>query len=174
MKSERTCDHSLVLLKRPLAPPGRRFWCGSLYYYKTPGLVWFLKLLLLNPPKTGTSADRFGGPALVLHGIYIRGKATGAIFDGLATRNHKVGSFETALGAAHRRRAVLLAPPPSSRPLSPSPYNAAVPKGPAFSFLNYLWLLVALNPSKTGGASTDRFSGPAVASHGTYIRGRAI
>ena len=135
---------------------------------------WFLKLLLLNPPKTGTSADRFGGPALVLHGIYIRGKATGAIFDGLATRNHKVGSFETALGAAHRRRAVLLAPPPSSRPLSPSPYNAAVPKGPAFSFLNYLWLLVALNPSKTGGASTDRFSGPAVASHGTYIRGRAI
>jgi len=25
------------------------------------------------------------------------------------------------------------------RPLSPSPYNAAVPKGPAFSFLNYYW-----------------------------------
>ena len=60
-------------------------------------LLWFL---VLKPPKTGTSADRFGGPALVLHGIYIRGKATGAIFDGLATRNHKVGSFETALGAA--------------------------------------------------------------------------
>ena len=33
---------------------------------------------------------------------------------------------------AHRRGG-----PPSSRPLSPSPYNAAVPKGPAFSFLNY-------------------------------------
>ena len=49
---------------------------------------WFLKLLLLKPPKTGTSADSFGGPALVLHGIYIRGKANGAIFDGLATRNH--------------------------------------------------------------------------------------
>ena len=28
--------------------------------------------------------------------------------------------------------------PLSSRPLSPTPYNAAVPKGPAFSFLNYL------------------------------------
>ena len=26
---------------------------------------------------------------------------------------------------------------PSSRPLSPSPYNAAVPKGPAFGFLHY-------------------------------------
>ena len=62
---------------------------------------WLLKLLLLlTPPQTGTSADRFGGPALVFHGIYIRGKAPGAIFDGLATRNHEVGSFETALGAA--------------------------------------------------------------------------
>ena len=57
--------------------------------------------IILTPPKTGTSADRFfGGPALVLHGIYIRGKATGALFDGLATRNRRVGSFETALGAA--------------------------------------------------------------------------
>ena len=28
-------------------------------------------------------------------------------------------------------------PPPSSRPLSPRPCNAAVPKGPAFSFFNY-------------------------------------
>ena len=27
--------------------------------------------------------------------------------------------------------------PSSVRPLSPSPYNAAVPKGPAFSLLNY-------------------------------------
>ena len=33
---------------------------------------------------------------------------------------------------AHRRGGPL-----SSRPLSPSPYNAAVPKGPAFGFLNY-------------------------------------
>ena len=33
---------------------------------------------------------------------------------------------------AHRRGGPL-----SLRPLSPSPYNAAVPKGPAFSFLNY-------------------------------------
>ena len=73
---------------------------------------WFLKLLLLKPPKTGTSADSFGGPALVLHGIYIRGKATGAIFDGLATRNRKVGSFETAPGGGKFCwRATLLATP---------------------------------------------------------------
>jgi len=33
---------------------------------------------------------------------------------------------------AHRRGGPL-----SLRPLSPNTYNAAVPKGPAFSFLNY-------------------------------------
>ena len=42
---------------------------------------------------------------------------------------HKVEEY----GAyAHRCGA-----PPSSRPLSPCPCNAAVPKGPTFSFLNY-------------------------------------
>ena len=30
----------------------------------------------------------------------------------------------------------------SLRPLSPCPYNAAVPKGPAFSFLNYYYFVV--------------------------------
>ena len=39
-------------------------------------------------------------------------------------------------------RTFLLTPPPSSRPLSPCPCNAAVPKGPAFSFLNYFISLV--------------------------------
>ena len=53
-----------------------------------------------NPPKQGQAADRFSGPALVPHGIYVREKAIRTLFDGLATRNHRVGSFETALGAA--------------------------------------------------------------------------
>ena len=68
-------------------------------------LLWFL---VLPPPETGTSAGRFGGPALALHGTYIRGKAIGALFDGLATRNHRVGSFETALGAAQVGNSVVI------------------------------------------------------------------
>ena len=52
------------------------------------------------PPKQGQAANRFSGPALAPHGIYARGKAIRALFDGLATRNHRVGSFETALGAS--------------------------------------------------------------------------
>ena len=52
------------------------------------------------PPKQGQATDRFSGPELVPHGIYAREKALRALFDGLATRNHRVGSFETALGAS--------------------------------------------------------------------------
>ena len=53
-----------------------------------------------NPPKQGQATDRFSGPALTPHGIYVREKAIRTLFDGLATRNHRVASFETALGAA--------------------------------------------------------------------------
>ena len=75
-----------VGLKRPLAPPRRAI------------LVWLT--VYDPPPKQGQAANRFSGPALAPHGIYARGKAIRALFDGLATRNHRVGSFETALGAA--------------------------------------------------------------------------
>ena len=34
------------------------------------------------------------------HGIYVRGKAIRTLFVGLATRNYRVGSFETVLGAS--------------------------------------------------------------------------
>ena len=75
-----------VGLKRPLAPPRRAI------------LVWLT--VYDPPPKQGQAANRFSGPALAPHGIYARGKAIRALFDGLATRNHRVGSFETALGAS--------------------------------------------------------------------------
>ena len=52
------------------------------------------------PPKQGQAADRFSGPALAPHEIYVRGKAIRTLFDGLATRNYRVGLFETALGAS--------------------------------------------------------------------------
>ena len=53
-----------------------------------------------TPPKQGQATDRFSGPALAPHGIYVRGKAVRTLFDGFATRNYRVGSFETALGAS--------------------------------------------------------------------------
>ena len=53
-----------------------------------------------NPPKQGQATDRFSGPELVPHGIYVREKAIRTLFDGLATRNHRLGSFETSPGAS--------------------------------------------------------------------------
>ena len=50
--------------------------------------------------KTDTSDDRFYEPALAPHGIYLRGKAIWALSNGLVTRNHRAGSFETVRGAA--------------------------------------------------------------------------
>ena len=55
---------------------------------------------MLKPLKTGRSTDRFGGPALALHGTYFRGNAIRTLFDHLVTRNHKLGSFKTTYRAA--------------------------------------------------------------------------
>ena len=57
-------------------------------------------LTALKPPKTDTSADRFYDPTLATHGIYFRGKAIWSLLNGLVSRNHRAGSFETILGAA--------------------------------------------------------------------------
>ena len=43
--------------------------------------------------------------------------------------------------------------PLSSRPLSPRPYNAAAPKGPAFGFLNYYDKPIVQRDMELGGAS---------------------
>ena len=57
---------------------------------------------MVNCPKTvkrRRGADRFSGPLLLPHGIYFRRNAIWTLFDGLVTRNHEVGSFETICGA---------------------------------------------------------------------------
>ena len=41
-------------------------------------LLW---LIVLKPPKTETSADRFYDPILAPHEIYLRGKAIWALFE---------------------------------------------------------------------------------------------
>ena len=64
--------------------------------------------MVIKPPKTETDADRFSGPALASHGIYIRGKVIWALFDDLATRIYMVSSFETALGAAQEGGSVVI------------------------------------------------------------------
>ena len=94
-----------------------------------------------TPPKQGQATDRFSGPALEPHGIYARGKAIRTLFDGLATRKCRVGSFETALGASQEGDS---------------------------GVVNCM-----RTPPKQGQA-TDRFSGPALAPHGIYVRGKAI
>ena len=75
-------------MNRPLAPPRRAI------------LVWLT--VYENPPKQGQATDRFSGPALAPHGIYVRGKAIRTLYNGLAKRNYRVGSFETALGASQQ------------------------------------------------------------------------
>ena len=69
----------------PPAPPRRAI------------LLW---LTVLKPLKTVRSAGHSADSILAPHGAYVRGKAIRTLFDGLATRNCRVGSFETALGAA--------------------------------------------------------------------------
>ena len=73
-----------VRLKRSVAPSRRAI------------LLWFI---VLKPLKTRRGTDRFSGPELAPPGIYFRGNAIRTLFDGLVTRNHEVGSFETICGA---------------------------------------------------------------------------
>ena len=54
-----------------------------------------------------------------------------------AAHGHATRRAQVARSDPPERTLTAAAPPPPRDPISPSPYNAAVPKAPAFSFLNY-------------------------------------